>query len=380
MSRKGENIYHRKDGRWEARYIRSRSEDGKAVYGYVYGKTYKEAREKRLHAMIIPIRKNPGKRNAKMFSALSASWLTENKPKWKESTMRKYEQQLITYLIPAFGNRPFCSITTDEMSGFFSRLIAKDCGAGLSPSTVRPLLSIMKQIREHAARSGIPSVFDPSQIRIAGERRNLKTRAFSREEQKKLVEEITAHPDPYGMGVLLCLFTGIRLGELCALKWEDLDLEGSRLSITKTLQRISTGNASGSRTALVVDSTKTASSTRVIPIMEELAVFLRKRVIPGAFFLSGDLTKPADPRVMEKHFKKLLKQCGVEDADFHATRRTFATRCVEKGVDAKTLSELLGHSDISTTLRYYVHPSMAHKKASVELLTDLFAVKERRQA
>ena len=163
------------------------------------------------------------------------------------------------------------------------------------------------------------------------------------------------------------------------VEWEDLEPGQNRLHVGKTVQRIKADTNSSDHTALILDSPKSHSSIRTIPIIEDLAKLLEKDRKPGTFLLSGDPDRPMDPRVMQKHYKQLLEKSGVKDADFHATRRTFATRCAEKGVDAKTLSELMGHSDISTTLRYYVHPSMSHKEESIKLLTDLFAVKVRRQ-
>ena len=378
MSRKGENIYRRKDGRWEGRYVSSRAKDGRVKYGYVYGKTYAEAKEKKLAAIIQLPKKSQGRKSWATFSVLSASWLSEGRGRWKESTFQKYKEHLNIHLLPKFGDRTLYSISSEELSSFLS-LHSTEGGSGLSPSTRGVFLTIMKQIKDHAARSGISAGYDPVLVRIDGRKSHKETRTFTLEEQERLVKLISASPDPYGKGVLLSLFTGLRLGELCALRWEDVNLEKKKLYVKRTVQRIKVEDDSGKKTALVVDRPKSASSIRTIPILEDLAEALKQEIKPGCYIISGLERDPADPRTMEKHFKRFLKICGVEDADFHTTRRTFATRCVEKGMDVKTLSELLGHSDISTTLRYYVHPSMSHKEESIKLLTDLFTVKDRRQ-
>ncbi len=178
----------------------------------------------------------------------------------------------------------------------------------------------------------------------------------------------------YGLGVLICLFTGIRIGELCALRWENIDLKKRVLHVEKTLQRIKADSESRTKTILVITAPKSQASIRSIPIIKELWEILKKQVAPGTYVLSGKPDKPVEPAVMRKHFRKLLRDCGVRNLNFHTTRHTFATRCIEKGIDVKTVSDLLGHSDVSITLARYVHTSMAHKAKSMSVLSDLFSV------
>ena len=192
---------------------------------------------------------------------------------------------------------------------------------------------------------------------------------FSRTEQSMLLECIYSQMDKFMAAVLLCLHTGLRLGELCALQWADIDFEGKTLTVNHTVQRIAVpGHIT--KTILLETNPKSESSKRIIPLTPEFLRILSqfKGEHPYVF---GD-EKPLDPRTMQYRFKKILKEAGIENRTFHTLRHTFATNCVENGTDVKALSELLGHSDVKITLNRYVHPTMDSKRKQIGALSDFY--------
>lgn len=191
---------------------------------------------------------------------------------------------------------------------------------------------------------------------------------MSKEEQKKLVAYLLADLDICKLGVLVALYTGLRIGELCALHWEDMD--ESSIIVKRTMQRLQKQDGSG--TELVIGTPKTGSSCRVIPIPSFLKGMIeefRKKKGESIYFLSSSPHKILEPRNLQYKFQKYLKEASIEKANFHALRHTFATRCVEKGFETKSLSEVLGHSNVQTTLNKYVHSSFELKQTNMELLS-----------
>ena len=172
---------------------------------------------------------------------------------------------------------------------------------------------------------------------------------------------------------MLSLFTGIRLGELCALKWSDFSLTEKEFYVCRTMQRLpNPDKKSTKRTAIEIGEAKSSCSIRTIPIPEKIMSYLNSNYADNAYVLSGQKNYFIEPRTMENRFKSLLRKCGVKDVNFHALRHTFATRCVELGVDIKTLSEILGHATVNITLNRYVHPTMKMKHENMNKLNRIF--------
>ena len=193
---------------------------------------------------------------------------------------------------------------------------------------------------------------------------------FSEQELQKLALFCINHPSPLNVGILLALNTGLRLGEICALRWSDLDFANRTLKINRTVQRVNMGG----KTALTVGEPKTERSKRTVTVpadMMKLLTAMYERSAKHGYIFGARPDCPLEPRTCQRHFKSVLKSCGLKDRNFHVTRHTFATRCVEKGGDVRTLSELLGHANIQTTLRLYVHPSEEHKRQLVEQISFL---------
>lgn len=381
MPKKGENIYKRKDGRWEGRYIKSRTDTGKIVYGYVYAKTYREVKAKlREYTLLskvkstkstVPIVNAPTK-----FSKIAMDWYESIKSQTKESTSNKYHNILITYLLPVYGEQTIESITYDFVETQCNLLLTTGGakGRGLSAKTVADILSIVRNILKYASKKGLCVPFDISAVQIKNTVKPM--RVLSKSEQEQLCKYILSYPDLYNIGILVCLFTGLRVGEICALRWEDISFTDQTIYVHQTLQRIQNKSGDGPKTKIVVTTPKSVCSIRTIPIPEELINVLAayKKTSVG-YLLTNDEHNFIEPRTMQNRFKKVLKMSGIESANFHSTRHTFATRCIELGFDVKSLSEILGHATVNITMNRYVHPTLELKKENMKKLSFLLAVK-----
>lgn len=190
-------------------------------------------------------------------------------------------------------------------------------------------------------------------------------------EEEALVRVLLDDIDQYKFGVMLSLYTGIRIGELCALQWDNLCLPSATLKVRKTMQRIQDKNVGAtSKTRVIITEPKSQCSIRDIPLPVFILELARRfESSPKTFVLSGDKSRYVEPRTMQNRFKKYIRDSGIADANFHTTRHTFATRCVEVGFDIKTLSEILGHANVNITLNRYVHSSFDLKCSNMSKLS-----------
>jgi len=183
-------------------------------------------------------------------------------------------------------------------------------------------------------------------------------------ERKRLENYLIHNQNKTNIAVLLCLFTGLRVGELCGLKWEDIDFDNAVLYVKRTVQRVSKNGKS----PVIIGTPKSKSSVRAVPIPAFVLDILRSYRNCDDFYIITGKSKPTEPRTMQNRFKSILKNCDIRSINFHILRHTYATICIENGFDPKTLSELLGHADASITLNRYVHSSMQMKKNYVSRL------------
>ena len=245
---------------------------------------------------------------------------------------------------------------------------------GLSPKTVNSSLSVMKNIFEYARREKNLQVADISDISVKQPQKPM--RVLSRSEQQRLSQYLCFDPSPCHLGMLLCLYTGLRIGEICALRWEDICFAEQYLYVHHTMQRIQILGSREKKTKVVIQPPKSDCSIRKIPIPDEVLQFLRPAQRNGdAFLLTGLAQTYIEPRNMENQFKAAASDCGISDVNFHALRHTFATRCVELGFDIKSLSEIMGHANVNITLNRYVHPSMELKQKNMNMLSSLLTTK-----
>ncbi len=370
MPRKGENIYKRKDGRWEGRYIRSYDAENRAKYAYVYGKTYSEVKYKLAEERSSSKKANVTNRSSLTYNELLDLWLHSSQLNTKESTHARYTHLINTHIKPQLGKYALSIISTEIIEDFIELQLVEgrlDNNGGLAPKTVTDILTIVKSTIEYAEYKGLPVACNLSKLTI--KKKEKEMRVLTQKEQDALISVLVDAMDLYKFGVLLALYTGIRVGELCALQWEDFNLTQATLKIRKTLQRIQdTRNRAFSKTKIVITEPKSQCSMREIPLPAFVVDMAKKFIAnPKAYILTGT-DRFVEPRTMQNRFKSYVKNSGIADANFHALRHTFATRCVEVGFEIKSLSEVLGHANVNITLNRYVHSSFELKYSNMNKL------------
>lgn len=372
MSKKGENIYKRKDGRWEGRYIRLYDENGKAKYGYVYGKNYSDVKQRLLEKKAYSgSQADMASKCSALYSEVLEAWLQSTRINIKESTYARYSHLIDTHIRSQLGKYQISKISTQLIEGFIENLLScgrVDNNGGLSAKTVTDILTIVKSTIDYARYNNLVVSCNLSKLTI--KKKDKEMRVLCQSEQDALIRVLIADMDLYKFGVLLSLYTGIRIGELCALQWEDLSITNSTLKVRKTMQRIQETNiGASSKTKIIITEPKSDCSIRDIPLPSFLVEIARQfRDHPKAYILSGERGKYIEPRTMQNRFKTYVKESGISDANFHSLRHTFATRCVEVGFELKSLSEVLGHSNVNITLNRYVHSSFELKYSNMNKL------------
>lgn len=365
MSRHGENIFKRKDGRWEGRYISGRSDSGKAKYSSVYAHSYAECSEKLKLAKydLLPV-KTP-----MTFSELFTEWLLNRKNTVKRSTYVSYKNLYEGYLRKSFG-----SVKIDSMNAFILNRYADEllsCGGksgqGLSAATVQAILIMLRSVLEYGETEY--RFVNPAKNISLPKTASKEIEVFNNIEMLKIRNGVNLS-DSAELGILLALYTGMRIGEICALTWGDFDLLNQIIHIKKTLYRIKNPDSGSPKTIVVIDSPKSKNSVRDIPIptfMLSAIAKIKRTQNDENYFLTGSKNY-TEPRTYSIKYKSFLKRLEIPYRNFHNLRHTFATECVKQGVDVKTLSELLGHSSVKITLERYVHSDMELKRKQLEKL------------
>lgn len=377
MSKKGENIYRRKDGRWEARYIKGYSPEGRARYGYCYGRTYYEAKNKagQARAALLHHQPLPGRDRKKRFAVCCDEWLQLKRNSIRESTYVKYGTIIEKHIKPGLGGCFTDTLSELLVEQFGYDLLHKE---KLAPKTVRDILSLLRSILTYTERQ-FPSM-QPVSVTYPRENRK-EMRVLSPEEQRRFTEYLLQDMDSCRFGMLLALLTGLRVGEICALRWSDISLSHRTISVRQTMQRLkdtenventeSQESGENRKTKILISAPKSNTSVRVIPLNRELTELCRKwkPLNPKAYVLTGEEKRYMEPRTLQYRMERYTKACGLEGVHFHTLRHSFATRCVEAGFEMKSLSEILGHSSPRITLERYVHSSLELKRENMDRLT-----------
>lgn len=377
MPRRGENIRKRKDGRWEARIIKKYDSNGKALYVSVYGKTYFEAKKKQ-----TDYQKNLGQLDAIVteheitFRECLFLWLSNNRIKLKEQTYAKYLYLIENHIIPTLGNIKIKKIECLTINRFLlekSKNGRLDGSGGLSSSYLQTIYFIINSSLEFAVSEGLRSSVCGEIIKPIKRVTTTELEILSIQEQSILEQHLYNSYSEQHIGILLSLYMGLRIGEVCGLRWSDIDFTEKTIHIKHTVERITNldRQSNESKTKLVLCNTKSISSNRIIPIPSNIFVILVKLKKQDGFVIKGKTYEYTDPRTYQNRFHKCLSECGLRNINYHALRHTFATRCIEAGVDTKTLSELLGHANVNITLNTYVHSSLDHKRQQIELLSSI---------
>ena len=370
MSRKGENIYKRKDGRWEARYLKKDALDGRPPYGYCYGKTYSEAKEKVTKAKMGLIERRPAveQDGKKVFSYYCDEWLLLKRSKVKKSTLVKYENMLENHIKPQLGRQLAETFTEVQIERFSHELFHRK---KLAPKTVKDILVVIHSVLDYAQKQN-SSIKSPN---IVYPKENIKEmRVLSYDEQQRFKNYLLNGMDTCKFGVFLALYTGLRIGELCALTWQDLSLKEHTLRVSRTMQRLKQPeDTQGRKTAIVIDRPKSGASVRIIPLNQDLAALCKiwEAQNPAAYILTGEKGRYMEPRTLQYRMAHYTRECGLSGVHFHTLRHSFATRCVEVGFELKSLSEILGHSNPRITLERYVHSSLRLKRENMEKLNGI---------
>lgn len=370
MPRRGENIFKRQDGRWEARYIHH-YENGKAKYRYLYGSTYHEVRSKRLAELTrLESEQMPMVQRNITLEQLARLWLNDIKFSVKESTYTRYHRSVHKYILPNLGNLPILKLDAQTVNRFSGMLL----NAGglnsrpLSSKSVCDILCVLKAIDQFGRLNGYPC--PPLDAIRYPPKSNRPIKIFSPDIRVALETVLLCSEDTTSLGILFSLFTGVRIGELCGLRWGDIDLTNATVKICRTVERIEDLDPlSGKKTKVIISEPKTEHAVRLIPLPQFLCEYLRKQKRTEDIYLLSGQPSCIEPHCFYVRYKRFLRKHNIADHTFHSLRHTFATRCVEHGFDTKSLSEILGHANVTTTLMFYVHPSLEQKRTQMELLT-----------
>ena len=372
MPRRGMNIYKRKDGRWEGRYLTYKN--GAKKYISVYGKTYAGVKEKLLiakqNAVISQTADNLPDCNLTVEN-LFAKWLREKTPLIKPSSYIRYKGLLDTHLLPALGKCPLNMLTAQKITGFLQEKMQSgrlDKKGGLAAKTIADILCLIKSAVKMAVRDfNLPQAAAILAMRPPAPVRSRKPEILNENECISLSREIMQKQSLEATAILFCLNTGLRLGEVCALRWSDIDYEAKILTVSQTVQRVTREGKS----VLLLQSPKTEAGKRTIPLTAEIILMLQKRQQKHQKEYVFGSHKPLEPRTLQYRFTSLLKKCNIRKRNFHTLRHTFASRFIALGGNVKSLSEILGHANVRTTMQLYVHPSLEQKRADMELVNTM---------
>ena len=359
--RTGQNIYKRKDGRWEARVSLGKKSNGRPHFKYLYASTYRKVLFLKNNYEKMLTLSNETTISTALFSDSAYKWLADSSRRWKPATYIKYKNFLEKYILPEWNMLYVHEIHQDTYNKLVEHL-----AQSLSGSSLHTINTIINGSLKHT-QNGLPILCKNP---ISNQEKH-PLDVLSDSESYDFLLYLKSKDSLTTVGIQLALFSGIRLGELCALTWEDIDLKEQVLHIRHTLQRIQNKEQyfGEPKTVLYLGSPKNKRERTVplhpqmIPILERI----EKDYQPSDYLLSGD-SSPIEPRTMTSRFKKILKGCGIRDFHFHTLRHTFATRCVESGMQIKALSEMLGHSSVKITMDRYVHLSMSFKQSQITIL------------
>ncbi len=376
MAKRGDNIHKRIDGRWEGRYKKGRKPNGTIQYGSVYGKSYKEVKDKLIAVRQEPVIIKLPKHKEKTFADVLELWMQNNRIRLKGGSINKYQRLIDTHIIGDLGSVRVSEISSVVVNTFLEKKLNSgrvDGKGGLSASYVKSIMLVISAAINYAVQEQLCLPLKTPISKPVEETKELTI--LSLPAQKKLEFFVTNELTPTKAGIYISLYTGLRIGEVCALRWDDIDFVRKVIRVRHTIARVDCKNDdSPYKTKLIIDTPKTKASKREIPISTVLLpLLLILRDMSTSEFVISDTMTFVSPRTYEYRYHKVLKNCGIESVNYHTLRHTFATRCIEAGVDVKSLSEILGHSNVSVTLNTYVHSSIELKRIQLEKVTALSA-------
>lgn len=304
------------------------------------------------------------------FREISNLWKKEKQNYVKRSTISTYTIVLENHLLPVFGS--FEGIIEEQK---VQQFVLYKLETGLSLKTVKDSISVLKMVYRFGVKNGaLRHCSWDIKYPIKQEKNEIEVLTIAN--HRKLVNFVSENFTFRNLGIMLCLHTGMRIGEICALKWNDIDLTQGIININRTIERIYIIENDVKRTELIISTAKTQNSIREIPLSKELINLLKPliKVVNRNFYILTNQSKPIEPRTYRNYYKSVLQQLEIPLLKFHGLRHSFATRCIESQCDYKTVSAILGHANISTTLNLYVHPNLEQKKRCINKMTKLLKI------
>lgn len=305
------------------------------------------------------------------------SWLIEKKDYIKESTYANYSNNIFNHIIPNLGDYKLNELNHRIIQDFLlelSKTGRKNGSGGLSEKTIKDITIIVKgSIKKGINEDKIKHI--ELTFNYPKENKDKSIYILTKHEQNKLTNYVLNNLTSRNVGILLSLYSGIRIGELCALQWKDIDFKNNKLIISKTVQRIYIKDKDKNISKVIITSPKTKNANREIPINKDFIEILKKIKSDNEYYIISNSEKYIEPRTYRKYFNKVLKEKKIKHFNFHSLRHTFATNCITLGCDYKTVSELLGHANVNITLNLYVHPRYSQKKKCIDLVSKIFQEK-----
>ena len=296
----------------------------------------------------------------KTIKEIGEAWAKDKSQYVKESTMAVYQLSLKNHIVPAFGGKQM--LTEADVQAFALEKLQK----GLNQKSVKDMLIVLKMIQRFGEKQGWLEHAE-WQVRFPANPQKKALPILTKADQKKLMEYIEGHFTFLNLGIYICLHTGMRIGEVCAIRWADFDLTKGIVSVNRTLERIYVVDADKPYTKVIESTPKTKNSQREIPLSKHLTGMLKPlmKIVNQEYYVLTNNDRPTEPRTYRTYFNHLTTKLGIPHLKFHGLRHSFATRCIESRCDYKTVSVLLGHADISTTLNLYVHPNEDQKRSCI---------------
>ena len=278
----------------------------------------------------------------------------------KQSTYAAYVLILENHILPSFGE---CRALSEQLVQDF---VLKKLNSGLSIKTVKDLLVVLKMVMKFGVKNKWTDYCEWD-IKYPTNESHKDIEVLTVEHHKKILDFIQQNFTFRNLGIYISLTTGLRIGEICGLKWEDIDIASGTISVKRTIERIYIAEGNHKCTKLIINTPKTKNALRDIPITKELLTMIKplKRVMNDNFYVLTNDEKPTEPRTYRNYYHRLMKRLNIPRLKYHGLRHSFATRCIESNCDYKTVSVLLGHSNITTTLNLSVHPNMEQKKRCI---------------
>lgn len=297
----------------------------------------------------------------KTVREISVAWKDEKRLYVKQSTFAAYMLILENHIFPFFGES--YELNEKQVQAF----VLKKMDSGMSIKSIKDILIVLKMVMKFGVKNQWMNYFEWD-IKYPTQTANNEIAVLTVQNHKKILDFVHQNFTFKNLGIYICLSTGLRIGEICALKWSDIDVAAGTIVIQRTIERIYIIEGKDKHTELIIDTPKTINSYREIPMSKELLSIIKplKRVVNDAFYVLTNEQQPIEPRTYRNYYKKLMEQLKIPKLKFHGLRHSFATRCIESNCDYKTVSVILGHSNISTTLNLYVHPNMDQKKKCID--------------